>query len=71
MILPENAEELRNAVKRFGDIEMGVPTQCVRWSDRRVKEIMNNKINQYHNNLILKYVSLPHFHTDKITLYQN
>ncbi|KAF8313382.1 Piwi domain-containing protein [Amanita rubescens] len=41
-------------VKRFGDIEMGVPTQCVRWSDKRVREIMNNKINQYHNNLILK-----------------
>ena len=28
-ILPENAEELRNAVKRFGDIEQGVATQCV------------------------------------------
>lgn len=27
-----------------------------RWSDKRVKDMMNNKINQYHNNLILKYV---------------
>ena len=29
VILPESAEDLRNAVKRFGDIECGVKTQCV------------------------------------------
>ncbi|KAK2459477.1 hypothetical protein APHAL10511_008511 [Amanita phalloides] len=54
VILPENAEDLRNAVKRFGDIVHGVATQCVRWTVRREKEIRDNKINQYHNNLILK-----------------
>ncbi|KAF8626746.1 hypothetical protein AX15_004709 [Amanita polypyramis BW_CC] len=54
VILPENAEELRNNVKRFGDITQGVPTQCVRWGRRREDDVRNNRINQYHNNLILK-----------------
>ncbi|KAF8624328.1 hypothetical protein AX17_007156 [Amanita inopinata Kibby_2008] len=54
VVLPESAEELRNAVKRFGDVIQGVATQCVKWTDRREQETRNGKINQYQNNLILK-----------------
>jgi eukaryotic translation initiation factor 2C len=55
VILPESAEDLRNAVKRFGDIECGVKTQCVKWTGKREREVVDNRnINQYYNNLILK-----------------
>ncbi|KAK7440207.1 hypothetical protein VKT23_017149 [Stygiomarasmius scandens] len=52
-ILPENAQDLYNDVKRFGDIESGVVTQCVRWSPK-VWRTDARRMNQYHNNLILK-----------------
>jgi eukaryotic translation initiation factor 2C len=29
VILPQTAADLRNAVKHFGDIVMGAPTQCI------------------------------------------
>ncbi|KAM6492052.1 Piwi domain containing protein [Amanita muscaria] len=57
VLLPESAEELRNAVKTFGDIEIGVQTQCVKWSRDRPRDVMSRdkrRINQYCNNLILK-----------------
>ncbi|KIL64721.1 hypothetical protein M378DRAFT_1041026 [Amanita muscaria Koide BX008] len=56
IILPDPAEDLRNAVKRFGDIEQGVPTQCVKWNHKREQDVMSGRggINQYHNNLLLK-----------------
>lgn len=54
-ILPESAEDPYRRIKRFGDITRGFVTQCVKWS----RNLQNNardarKLNQYHNNLILK-----------------
>ncbi|KAF5383456.1 hypothetical protein D9757_006175 [Collybiopsis confluens] len=54
-ILPDSAAELYASVKRAGDIELGVPTQCVRWNNKLLGCIRNNKgLDQYLNNLILK-----------------
>ncbi|TFK65657.1 Piwi-domain-containing protein [Pluteus cervinus] len=52
VILPANAEPLYRAVKRMGNIEKGVITQCVKWVSARGQD--DNRANQYHNNLILK-----------------
>ncbi|PFH47976.1 hypothetical protein AMATHDRAFT_66435 [Amanita thiersii Skay4041] len=54
VILPESAEEIRIMVKRFGDVVQGVPTQCVKWTQKRETETKQGRGNQYHNNLILK-----------------
>ncbi|THV07876.1 Piwi-domain-containing protein [Dendrothele bispora CBS 962.96] len=53
-ILPENAADLYIDMKRFGDIESGVVTQCVRWTAKIHRGYEARKCNQYHNNLILK-----------------
>ncbi|KIY69858.1 Piwi-domain-containing protein [Cylindrobasidium torrendii FP15055 ss-10] len=50
-ILPDPAESLYVAVKRFGDITQGVATQCVRWSRKRATKPTDN---QYINNILLK-----------------
>ncbi|KAJ6488618.1 Piwi domain-containing protein [Mycena vitilis] len=49
--LPDPAPEPYIAVKRFGDIEYGIPTQCVRWSSKLSN---NSRRDQYENNLVLK-----------------
>lgn len=54
VILQESAAHTYREVKRFGDITQGIPTQCVRWSNKLAKDAMNHRCNQYHNNLILK-----------------
>ncbi|KAF5357368.1 hypothetical protein D9758_005903 [Tetrapyrgos nigripes] len=53
-ILPQNALDLYNAIKRFGDVTVGVATQCVRWTEKIYRGYNAGKCNQYHNNLILK-----------------
>ncbi|KAJ3740285.1 Piwi domain-containing protein [Lentinula detonsa] len=54
-ILPENAAELYANVKRVGDVLLGVPTQCIRWSQKLTQTVQNNRgIDQYLNNLALK-----------------
>ncbi|KAJ3712807.1 Piwi domain-containing protein [Lentinula raphanica] len=53
--LPENAAELYVNVKRVGDTKLGVPTQCIRWSQKLVQTVRNNRgLDQYLNNLALK-----------------
>ncbi|KIM87566.1 hypothetical protein PILCRDRAFT_815121 [Piloderma croceum F 1598] len=49
-ILPYPAAEIRRAVKHFGDVESGIPTQCIRVD--KIKE--GNHLNQYCNNVALK-----------------
>ncbi|KAF9075452.1 Piwi domain-containing protein, partial [Rhodocollybia butyracea] len=53
-ILPENAAELYANIKRVGDVMLGIPTQCVRWSSKLIKNTRDNRVDQYLNNLILK-----------------
>lgn len=48
VILPKEAAEARAAVKRWGDVMRGIPTQCVRSNKIR------NVNNQYCNNVALK-----------------
>lgn len=50
VILPQTAPDIRKEVKQWGDIETGVPTQCVR-ADKLTKAN-----NQYCNNVALKSV---------------
>ncbi|KAJ7771738.1 Piwi domain-containing protein [Mycena metata] len=50
-LLPDPAPELYVTVKRFGDVEHGIATQCIRWT-RKLNN--SNNRNQYMNNLILK-----------------
>ncbi|KAJ4473038.1 Piwi domain-containing protein [Lentinula aciculospora] len=52
--LPESAAELYANVKRAGDIQLGVPTQCIRWSSKLIQNVRNNRVDQYLNNLALK-----------------
>jgi hypothetical protein len=54
-ILPFPATELRTSIKRWGDCEAGVATQCVvgkKFSDQMSK----GRDDQYLNNLVLKYI---------------
>ncbi|KXN90515.1 Protein argonaute 1C, partial [Leucoagaricus sp. SymC.cos] len=53
-ILPDPAEDQYRRIKRFGDIQHGVATQCVRWSRNLEKNVATRRVNQYQNNLILK-----------------
>ncbi|KAJ3850180.1 Piwi domain-containing protein [Lentinula lateritia] len=53
-LLPENAAELYANVKRVGDIQLGVPTQCIRWSSKLIQSVKSNRVDQYLNNLALK-----------------
>ncbi|KAJ3912486.1 Piwi domain-containing protein [Lentinula edodes] len=53
-LLPENAAELYANVKRVGDIQLGVPTQCIRWSSKLIQNVKSNRVDQYLNNLALK-----------------
>ncbi|KAK7049286.1 hypothetical protein VNI00_005887 [Paramarasmius palmivorus] len=48
VILPEKAEPLRNRVKHWSDVIMGVRTQCVRIDK------LKKANNQYYNNVALK-----------------
>ncbi|KZT43887.1 Piwi-domain-containing protein [Sistotremastrum suecicum HHB10207 ss-3] len=48
VILPQNAEPIRNAVKNFGDVRVGVATQCMRLDKLRSGN------DQYFKNIILK-----------------
>ncbi|KAF9072961.1 Piwi domain-containing protein [Rhodocollybia butyracea] len=50
----QNAPGLYENAKRAGDILLGVPTQCVRWSGKLQDDVGHQKANQYMNNLILK-----------------
>ncbi|KAF9458642.1 Piwi domain-containing protein [Collybia nuda] len=54
VILPESAASIYRDVKRFGDITVGVVTQCVKWSQKLASDAQHGRCNQYHNNLILK-----------------
>jgi eukaryotic translation initiation factor 2C len=48
VVLPENGGEIYNAVKHFGDITFGIPTQCLKAiSCKRARP-------QYWNNVLLK-----------------
>ncbi|QRV87648.1 eukaryotic translation initiation factor 2C 2 [Ceratobasidium sp. AG-Ba] len=52
-VLPFPATEIRTAIKRWGDCQVGVPTQCVvgkKYSD----QLQKNRDDQYVNNLVLK-----------------
>ncbi|KAG9122255.1 hypothetical protein FRC07_001456 [Ceratobasidium sp. 392] len=52
-VLPFPATEIRTAIKRWGDCQSGVPTQCVigrKFSD----QLSRGKDDQYLNNLVLK-----------------
>ncbi|KAJ7470308.1 Piwi domain-containing protein [Mycena latifolia] len=53
VFLPDPAAELYIKVKRFGDIQNGIATQCIRWTDR-LRTSNRNSRNQYLNNLMLK-----------------
>ncbi|KAI0032239.1 Piwi domain-containing protein, partial [Vararia minispora EC-137] len=53
VILPESAEEIRRAVKYWGDSECGVPTQCIRQSGLR-KGLEQGGGDQYLRNVALK-----------------
>ncbi|EIM82439.1 Piwi-domain-containing protein [Stereum hirsutum FP-91666 SS1] len=48
VVLPDDAEPIRRAVKFWGDIERGVPTQCV-----KVGKMMGAR-DQYYNNVAIK-----------------
>ncbi|KII88705.1 hypothetical protein PLICRDRAFT_41918 [Plicaturopsis crispa FD-325 SS-3] len=52
IILPESAAEIRRAVKRWGDVQVGVVTQCVKES--KIKRAAQRNDTQYGNNLALK-----------------
>ncbi|KAG5645900.1 hypothetical protein DXG03_005047 [Asterophora parasitica] len=54
VILPESAAEVYRRTKRFGDIDQGVVTQCVKWSRKLAVDASQGRANQYHNNLLLK-----------------
>ncbi|KAG8747556.1 hypothetical protein FRC10_000692 [Ceratobasidium sp. 414] len=52
-VLPFPATEIRTAIKRWGDCQTGIPTQCVvgkKFSDQLTK----GRDDQYLNNLVLK-----------------
>lgn len=52
-VLPFPATEIRTAIKRWGDCDTGVPTQCVvgkKYSD----QLQKGRDDQYLNNLVLK-----------------
>ncbi|KAF7311573.1 Argonaute-like protein [Mycena kentingensis (nom. inval.)] len=51
VILPANAEEIRTAVKYYGDVELGVRTQCMR-ENKLPKDPARGS--QYFNNVALK-----------------
>ncbi|KAJ7168177.1 Piwi domain-containing protein [Mycena crocata] len=53
VFLPDMAPELYIRVKRFGDIDCGIATQCIRWSPK-LRNATPNRRNQYQNNLLLK-----------------
>ncbi|KAJ7632197.1 argonaute-like protein [Roridomyces roridus] len=48
VLLPANADPIRTAVKYYGDIEIGVRTQCLRETK------LQRANNQYYNNVALK-----------------
>ena len=48
VILPNSAGPIRNAVKHWGDIKIGVKTQCL-----KLEKFMSAK-DQYWNNVALK-----------------
>lgn len=48
VVLPFPAPTVKAAVKRFGDIDTGIPTQCV------VASKAKNAKDQYHKNVVLK-----------------
>ncbi|KAK7023929.1 protein argonaute-2 [Favolaschia claudopus] len=52
-ILREFDADLYTKVKRFGDVVQGVPTQCIKWTDKLWKQ-NPNRMSQYHANVILK-----------------
>lgn len=58
VLLPESAAALYTNVKRFGDIEVGIVSQCVKWSHRLSQNATapnkRGALDQYVNNLILK-----------------
>jgi len=49
-ILPYPAPDIRRAVKHFGDVQEGIPTQCIRVDKLK----SGNSLNQYCNNVALK-----------------
>lgn len=69
-ILPYPAPDIRRAVKHFGDVQEGIPTQCIvigidisllildwRHFQRVDKLKSGNSLNQYCNNVALKWVT--------------
>ncbi|TFK26516.1 Piwi-domain-containing protein [Coprinopsis marcescibilis] len=67
VILPDEAAEIRQQVKFFGDAHFGIKTQCVKVSK------FKNDSNQYYNNLLLKINaklgginSVVKWHSDKL-----
>lgn len=49
VILPQNAEPIRNAVKNFGDVRVGVATQCmvcVNWATNSFVDLFMSEIGQ-------------------------
>ncbi|ESK88307.1 argonaute-like protein [Moniliophthora roreri MCA 2997] len=54
VLLKDNAPGVYQAVKRFGDIKVGVATQCVRWNKKIFEGYSTRNCNQYHNNLVMK-----------------
>ncbi|KAF7359355.1 Protein argonaute-2 [Mycena sanguinolenta] len=53
VVLNEFDADLYVKVKRFGDIEHGIPTQCIKWNKNRW-DASDRATSQYHANLILK-----------------
>ncbi|KAJ7261360.1 Piwi domain-containing protein [Mycena haematopus] len=53
VVLNEFEADLYQKVKRFGDITVGVPTQCIKWTKNRW-DASDRQTSQYHANLILK-----------------
>lgn len=52
VILPQSAAEIRQDVKRAGDVTLGVSTQCVR--EDNIAKFSGRQLDQYCNNIAIK-----------------